>query len=93
MHTQINAIVILIAMKKIVLLPFSISFFLSLLNNNNLFIYRLLLLSSPALYIIFPKNRQTMHIKFHKSQRALPIDNKKISSTNKQKTQDQMLRY
>ena len=44
---------------------------------NNLFIYRLLLLSSQTLYIIFPKNQQTMHIKFLKSHRVLRIDNKK----------------
>ena len=44
---------------------------------NNLFIYRLLLLSTQALYIIFPKNQQTMHVKFFKSHCMLRIDNKK----------------
>ena len=40
-----------------------------------------------------PKNQQKMHIKFLKSHHVLRIDDKKISSTNKQKNQDQMLRY
>ena len=58
---------------------------------NNLFIYRLLLLKRFTSYFLKINKRCTLN--FLKDTACFALITKKISSTNKQKNQDQMLRY